>query len=253
MTAYQRLPSAPSRPVGQPDMPGAATARDMRPTLPVDLAWIDGRDRAVWDNRLLPDTAQITDAIAALARGALLHGETGPTAIEDLMPGDRVRTRSGGTARIEWIGSMEMSGPDCRLFRVSANAFGGAGPTIDMILGEGAHILIESPKCQPLVGGPCAFAPIAAFEDGYSVTAITPPGAVMVYGLACSGQEAVLAAGLPIETYHPARATARSLTRSALSDMARLFPHLAGGAGFGAPRIPHLTMSEAQSLAGSGF
>ncbi len=103
-----------------------------------------------------------------------------------------------------------------------------------------------------LVGSRHAFAPIAAFEDGMSVTAIQPQGEVTVYGLACAGQEAVTVSGLSVETYHPSRTITRSLTRVVLSDMARLFPHVTGGAGFGPPRIPYLSLSEAQGLSLNG-
>ncbi len=62
----------------------------------------------------------------------------------------------------------------------------------------------------------------------------------------------MLAGGLPVESYHPARATGQCLTRTALADLARLFPQAADGAGFGAPAVPYLTFAEAQSLAVAG-
>ncbi len=250
MTAYQRLPSSSYAPV-----PGAEGAPDDRPTAAYDLAWIDHRGAATWDTRRLPATSEVDGAVSSFARGALLRGSRGPIAIEDLIPGDRVAVRGGGTAQIDWIGARSYSprSEERPLFyRVSTRAFGASGPETDIVLGAHAHILIDSPRCRDLVGGDLAFAPLAAFEDGHSVTSIVPPGEVTVYGLACSGQEAVLACGLPVESYHPARATARSLTRTVLADMAKLFPQTACGSGFGAPRIPYLTPAEAQSLALSG-
>ncbi len=246
MTAYQRLPSADFRPA-----PGQDESRlDARPLVSLDLAWVDPKGRAVWDVRRLPDTPEIATAVSCLARGSMLRTESGPIAIEDLMPGDRVATASG-TAEIRWIGSRSYhsGGERPRLWRVSARAFGGQGPEADILLGSDAQVLIDSPRCVPLVGKRQAFAPVAAFEDGVSVTAVTPPGDVSVYGLACASQEAVLVAGLPVESYHPARTTARSLNRVVLSDMAKLFPHAAETDGFGAPRIPYLSISEAWDLA----
>ena len=252
MTAYQRLPSASfSRIPNQNDSPAQT---DARPFARYDLAWIDHRGAATWDNRSLPETPEIEAAVSSFARGTLLRGPRGPIAIEDLVPGDRVATRDGGTAQIDWIGSRNYFGEGERptFYRVAAGAFGGRGPMQDIQLGAHAHVLIDNIRCRGLVGGLLAFAPIAAFEDGHSVTAIVPQGEVTVYGIACSGQEAVLAADLPVESYHPARATRRSLTRTVLSDMAKLFPQTASGAGFGAPRIPYLTLAEAQGLAMTG-
>lgn len=252
MSAYQRLPSTSFTPV--PDPVDSSTQEDTRPLASYDLAWMDGKGHATWDSRMLPDTPEIEGAVCCLARGAMLRGANGPVAIEDLMPGDRVATATGGTVRIDWIGSRTYRGEGARphFYRVSAQAFGANGPDQDVILGAHAQIMVQSMQCLSLVGARDAFAPISAFEDGMNVIAITPPGETSVYGIACAGQEAVLVAGLPVETYHPSRTTTRSLNRVVLSDMARLFPHVAGGAGFGAPRVPYLSLSEAQGLALTG-
>lgn len=250
MTAYQRLPSAPFSPVPGPDQVPA----DGRGQAAYDLAWIDHRGAPVWDRRVLPDTPEIDGAVSSLARGAMLQGPRGAIAIEDLMPGDRVATRDGGTAQIEWIGTRTYAsgGPRPTFYRVAAHAFGATGPQTDVVLGANAHILIDSPRCLPLVGDRLAFAPIAAFEDGHSVSIITPPGEVACYGIACAGQSALLVSGLPVESYHPARATARSLNRNVLAEMGKLFPQVASGAGFGAPRINYLSLAEAQGLSLTG-
>lgn len=259
MTAYQRLPSASFRSALDPSLDDETAhgshRADTRPLVPYDLAWIDSRGVATWDRRRLPDTAQVAGAVSCLARGAMLRGPRGPIAVEDLIPGDRITTKSGGTVQIDWIGSRTYRGgtDTPKFFRVAARAFGGQGPDTDVILGADAQILIDSAKCSELVGARRAFAPIAAFEDGMTVTSIQPQGEVAVYGIACSGQEAVMVSGLAVETYHPSRTITRSLTRVVLTDMARLFPHAAGGAGFGPPRIPYLSLSEAQSLSINGY
>ncbi|SFI63527.1 Hint domain-containing protein [Jannaschia pohangensis] len=252
MTAYQRLPSASFSPVPGPARDSAHP--DTRASAHYDIAWIDGHGAGAWDRRALPDTPEIEAAVSSFARGTILRGTRGPVAIEDLIPGDRLLTHSGGSVQIDWIGarSYHAGSERPRFYRVAAHAFGANGPDTDVILGSKAHILIDSPRCRPLVGANIAFAPLAAFEDGHRVRVIIPQGEVTVYGIACAAQEAVLADGLPIETYHPARTTARSLNRTVLEDMARLFPQLADTGGFGAPRTPYLTMSEAQSLAMGG-
>ncbi|WP_299814486.1 Hint domain-containing protein [uncultured Jannaschia sp.] len=216
-----------------------------------DLAWLDHRGAVCRDLRHLPATPILDAAVSSFGRGTLLQNGTGPVAIEDVTPGDRVAVRGGGFARVDWVGSRLHGGPDAQptLFRVAAHAFGALGPTQDTVLGAHALVLIEHPACAELVGGPSAFAPLAAFEDGFGVTAITPKGDVATWGIACAGEEAVLAGGLGVASYHPARATCARLTRNALADLARLFPQSAAGAGFGAPRLPTITMAEARAVA----
>lgn len=252
MTAYQRLPTAAFRPV--PDIDVSPQSPDSRACATYDLAWIHPRGQAIWDRRLLPDTPEVEAAVSCLARGAMLRGPRGPVAVEDLLPGDHVVVRGGRLAQIDWIGSRSYAPGAARplLYRVAAHAFGASGPHADILLGASARVLIDSPRCRDLVGDTLAFAPVSAFEDGRTVSAVAPPGEVTVYGIACRGQEAVMAGGLGVESAHPGRATARSLTPAVVTDMARLFPQAAAGAGFGAPRIASLTRSEAAELAMAG-
>ncbi|GIT91106.1 hypothetical protein JANAI62_15610 [Jannaschia pagri] len=258
MTAYQRLPSASFRSALDPmvETHEGRFGTPQRETAAYDLAWINDRGSAIWDTRRLPDTPEIEGVVSCLARGAMLQSPRGPIAVEDLIPGDRVMTAGGGSTQIDWIGARSYPSISDRrplFYRVAARAFGGQGPKADTLLGAHAQILIDSDRCKPLVGARQAFAPLAAFEDGMNVVAVQPPGEVAVYGIACSGQEAVLVSGMAVETYHPARTITNSLTRVVLSDMARLFPHLTHGAGFGAPRIPYLSLSEAQGLSMYGL
>ena len=47
----------------------------------------------------------LDSAFAAFGRGILLSGVDGPIAVEDLQPGDMLKTVSGAPAPVVWIGS----------------------------------------------------------------------------------------------------------------------------------------------------
>ncbi len=253
MTDHQRSAAALRARAARPAR--RDTVADTCPTVDCDLAWIAPGGIVIRDRRALPDVAPIATAVSSFARGTLLRGPDGEIAIEDLVPGDRVTVRGGTMVRIAWIGARTFAGGTDRpiLYRVAAGAFGASGPQQDVLLGAHAHILIDSPRCRDLVGGRLAFAPLAAFEDGHAVTALAPPGVVTVYGIACSAQEAVLAAGLPVESYHAERTLERELTRSLVADRERLLPPVPGSGDRGAERIPCLSFQEAQALALAGF
>ena len=57
------------------------------------------------ERRLVPSLPAFEDAFAAFARGALFPTERGTVAVEDLLPGDRVRTVDDGFQPILWKGS----------------------------------------------------------------------------------------------------------------------------------------------------
>ena len=246
MSALQRFSVfetdiAPARGPARREAPGEAT---------FELAWLDATGRPAWEQRRLPDTAEVNATVASFARATLLSTPTGKTPVEDLRPGDLLSTVDGGETEVTWIGSRDLfpAGAQPTLYRVAPHAFGGRGPAATVILGASAHVLLDDPRCMALVGGLRAFAPVSAFEDGERVAAIVPPGDGMTFGIACAGQAAILASGLPVATVHPARAMGTALARGGHATLARLFPHLSGGATFDAPRIPTLTLSEARDL-----
>ena len=204
---------------------------------------------------MLPVSEVIEAAVSSLARGTLLNTPEGQIAIEDLIPGMMVNTAFGPPAKVQWIGShcyAEGAGPSTQtrapLYRVSAEAFGHNAPTHDLMLAHAAAVLLRTPACRKLVGQDMGFAPITAFEDSYNVTSILPASEVTVYNLAVHSHEAVIANGLPIESFHPCRNAHHLLNQESLRELARLFPHLSARNGFGPQRIAHLSVSEARNL-----
>ncbi|UWQ21363.1 Hint domain-containing protein [Jannaschia sp. W003] len=228
-------------------------ARAVPPAVPegplatYDVSWLDAQGRERWETLRLPAEGAVGDVVATFARGTPIETPRGPVAVEDLLPGDRVRTPSGSAA-LRWCGSRSHGPTEARptLYRIGEGAFGRGRPAGDVVLGAGAHVLAEGPRCRPLVGSDAAFAPVAAFEDAMHVIAVQPPGEVATYGLACEGQEAVIVGGIAVGSYHPAREMMRRVTPATLEALHRLIPPLAEG--FGAARIPYLTATEAQSL-----
>lgn len=229
-----------------------------RPAIPApraayDLAWLNCEGHPEWGTRMLPATASVESACAAVARGCLIETATGPVAIEDLTPGDLIRTMRGTVETLRWIGARsyaEHIPPEDRspLFRIGAGAFGDRAPHTDTVLAGPAAIWVDTPACRKIIGQDTAFAPLPAFEDGINISRITPPGEITVYNLAFDAQEAFIANGLPIESFHPGRNTMQVLNDDVLRDMARLFPHLTAHNGFGPQRAPRLSITEARML-----
>ena len=217
------------------------------PVLRCEVTWSDGAGGNASEEREIADDAVARAAMASFAAATLLATPRGPAAVETLRPGDAVRVHGvAQPARLVWSGTaLDPGGPAGKSFRVMAHAFGSGRPAADVVLGPGAHVLLETRRCIPLCGVARAFSPVAALEDGVRVVAIRPPAPVAAFGLACAGQVALSASGLPVAAWHPAAAHGHAR----IGDLARAIPPLARAA-FGPASLAYLSASEARDLAG---
>ena len=216
------------------------------PTL-CEIGWQARDGRRLWDRVAPPPGPGGRAAVAILAAGTPVDADGGPVAVESLVPGQAVLGRAG-LETIVWVGAAFPDRDDAGappLYRIAAGALGFGRPASDVVLGHGAHVLVESARCRPLVGAERAFAPVGALEDGLRVIALRPPRGVATHGLACVGQATVSAAGLPVAAWHPASSPDPISAR----DLAPLVPPLWDDT-FGAAPIPYLSASEARGLAG---
>lgn len=186
--------------------------------------------------RLAPALPAFEDTVSAFARGTPIATTAGPVAVEDLRPGMEVPTVGAGTQRVIWIGSTALV-PDlpdagaglARLLRVVADAFGPGRPDQDVMLGPAAR----------LVRGHASLPALDA-ADGVSAVEVRPARPVRLYHIVLSRHARLIAAGLEVESYHPAPMTEDSLPRELLDLYLSLFPGIGGLAGFGQPGLPRV-------------
>ncbi|WP_415183547.1 Hint domain-containing protein [Phaeovulum sp.] len=210
-----------------------------------ETAWLRPSGDVATSTHLGPAISLFESAFSALARGALVQTETGPIAVEDLIPGMRVTTAEGRTEPILWIGSM-MAYPaqmpsdtvSATLTRITADALGHGKPQSDLILGGGARLLSRDTGCQMPARQGKAYVPARAFVDGCNVFEIRPGAPVMTYHLALARQGTLRVMGVELESYHPGVHIAQTVEPRLLSLFTALFPHLDDLEGFGPVAYP---------------
>ena len=148
----------------------------------------------------IPLVPALMVAFAAFTHGTEFAVPQGPNvAIEDLIPGDELRTMSGDSARLLWVGSVELTPvmlsratpPDCPgLVRILPDRFGYARPARDIVLAGGAEINVgDFPReARGLV-------------DYESILPVTPPGPVRMFQLVCDKPSALIANGLSVPSF----------------------------------------------------
>lgn len=190
--------------------------------------------------RIAPAMPAFENAFAAIARGTILMTETGPCAIEDLVPGDRVRTVDNGFQTLNWKGSMTLvpgapgqSAEMGHLIRIAADSLGLGRPMPDLVLGPMARLFRAGAREMDETGASGAFVPVRQMIDGVNVIELTPMTPVKVYHLGFAGHERLTANGLEIESFHPGRSRDLGLSGELLQLYLSMFPHIRGFEDFG--------------------
>ena len=201
--------------------------------------------------RIVPATPVFEEAFCAFARGTILQTDRGLTSVEDLLPGDRVRTADDGFQTLVWRGATIVS-PNAprqdpvmgKLTRIAADALGIARPMPDLVLGPKARIIHRGDGVRTLTGSRIAAIPARDFIDGNNVIELTPPTTVPVYHLGFEGHHLVLANGVEIESFHPGPAHLLGLRGELLQVYLSCFPHVSTIEAFGPPSMPRLRLGD---------
>ena len=206
-------------------------------------------DGSVHETRYtVPDTPLFLDAAGAFARGTLIRTETGPVAVEDLIPGDRVLCAEGGAETLVWIGSTLLAPGAGALSRVTADAFGLGRPSPDVLAGPAARLLHAQPGLAALMGSPRALSRVSEFVDGTGVIEITPPTPVRLYHVALARHAAIYAGGLEVESFHPGARAAEALGPNMQALFLSLFGHVEGFEDFGGLAYPRISRETLERL-----
>ncbi|MCP1170154.1 Hint domain-containing protein [Limimaricola litoreus] len=206
--------------------------------------------------RRVPALPIFEEAVAAFARGAQIPTERGLVAVEDLLPGDRVKTVDRGFRTLLWRGAttlvagVEGQTPEMgRLTRISADALGIARPMHDLVLGPMAQLVRHGAAIERLTGHRAAALPARDLIDGMGVAELTPPSAVAVYHLGFERHERLLANGVEIASYHPCPTRLARLAPEQRGLFLSCFPHLERIEDFGPPALPRVRLAELDMVA----
>lgn len=217
----------------------------------IEVACLSASGDVTEFSRIVPAIPAFDEAFSAFARGTLFSTGRGLVAVEDLWPGDVVRTVRNGFQPVLWRGSTlivpDAQGQDpamCRLTRFAADALGIARPMHDLVLGPHARVVHHSAAMARHTGSDAALIPAADFVDGNNVMQITPPSPVPVYHLALAGHERLVANGLEVESFVPGPAPMLAMRPEYLGLFLSCFPHLRRLDEFGPPTLPRLRLSD---------
>ena len=187
---------------------------------------------AVTTRHIAPALPIFEDAFCAFSRGTLIDTETGPVAIEDLQPGERIVTSEGHVQPLLWKGSTMIvpgrpgpQGRNMRLTRILSDSFGMQRPQAFVVVGPSARLFLTPSHLRGSSDGRQMLTPIQEFVDGNSVIETAPPTAVEVFHICLRRHATIRIDGLEFETYHPGEDAARLISHQMRPLFFSLFPH----------------------------
>lgn len=154
--------------------------------------------------------------------GTMIDTDRGERVIDDLMPGDLVRTRDNGLQPILWIGreTVRAAGD----FAPIRFAKGALGNTRALLVSPQHRMLIDDWRADYFCGCSEVFAAAKHLVNGTSVT-VESGGVIDYIHLLFANHEVIFSNGIPSESYFPEHAV-KSADRSARSELVALFPDI---------------------------
>jgi len=219
-----------------------------------------------------PIALMLDDICARFGRGTLISTARGQVAVEDLRPGDRLRTRDNGEQLLRWIGSCILGGrpddqadtqadtglgdlaadgntDDMPAIRIKADALGELRPIQDLVVSRRFRMLTNHAACATLFGTSETLAPAAELLDETSIARLRPSAGMEFYNLMCESHQIITANGLETETWHPGPYGVATMETDRHEALRRILPHLDGNlADFGPLARPLLRGFEAEVL-----
>ncbi len=209
------------------------------------IAALGEKGQIIEHTHITPVLPLFENAFCAFSRGSLIETESGPMAIEDIMPGDRVVTRDGPALPVMWKGSTQVlpgrpdaSGRSVALTRIMSDSFGIERPMSSVIAGPAARILRTPGHLRRILGSTPTLVPVSEFVDGLSVIETAPPTPVELYHLCLERHAVIRVSGLEFETYHPGINALRMTSHAMKSLFLSLFPHVGDASDFGPLACP---------------
>ncbi len=177
------------------------------------------------------------NAFSAFAHGTVIQAEHAPIAVEDIQPGDKLRTLQGDNAEVLWIGSSTIApnetGRETPLMRVMPDSFGMGRPSAFVTFGPAARLLQTPHHLRATQTDTPMLSHMSEFADGTNVIEVSPPAPIRLFHVCLDRHAVINAGGLAMESFHPDLALAQNLPQSVCDLFLSMFPRIDALTDFG--------------------
>lgn len=177
----------------------------------------------------ITDTAFVTvTAIPCFARGTMILTADGETAVEDLVPGDRIATRDNGLQDIRWIGTRKIAA-EGRFAPVLIEA-GTFGMHRRLVVSPQHRVMLTHAMAELMFGEDEVLVAAKDLVNDCSVRVLGPDdfenGEVDYFHLLFDQHQIIFSDGLPTESFLPGPTVMNDLDAAVQEEVLALFPDI---------------------------
>ena len=199
--------------------------------------------------------ARTAEAVVCFTPGTRIATETGPKAIEALLPGDRIQTRDNGCQPLVWLGRRHVSGarlkamPELAPVRFAPGALGAANPDETLLVSPAHRVLVAGARAETLWNTPEVLVQARDLVDHDRIYVDRRVRSVTYLHLYLPRHEIVLANGVEVESFHPGFADLEQLTDHGRQELGAVDPDVLQHPDcYGAPARRMISAGEARFL-----
>lgn len=184
----------------------------------------DGADTFVNNETPTPGTTNV-----CFTGGTQFETAQGFVLIEDIQPGDLLRTHDGRLVAVKWIWAQHWTARDLREnpkllpIQIKRSAFADGVPKRDMCVSQHHRLLVNSRIAERMFGQSEVLVPAKDLLDVPGVIALQECADVTYYHVLLDVHEVLLAEGLPAESLFLGAEVLKTLSSEAINEICTIF------------------------------
>ncbi len=165
----------------------------------------------------------LVDSVPCFVAGTMIETDSGPRAVETLLPGDLVLTQDNGFQPLRWSGSRTVSASgDFAPIHIAKNTFGRHGA---LALSPLHRVLIRDSLAELLFGETEVLVAARDLVNDHSVRRIAGETVTYVH-LLFDEHQVIFSEGLATESFLPGAQTVNSFEAEIVAEICELFPEI---------------------------
>ncbi len=180
----------------------------------------------------LTSRGQAGAGVICFTPGTRISTPDGPRLVEDMRPGDLVRTKDNGAQEVQWIGARRMTGarlfayPQMRPIRFRPGALGVERPDQELIVSPDHRMLLRGNAAWALFNTDEVLVAARDLVNGSTIVVDMALKEVTYVHLLLPSHQVIWANGIETESFHPAQADLASLSEADRARLLQMFPAL---------------------------